>query len=72
MLSRGPIVDSSTKKRPIQPYLMVWKDTSKTIGGDGILEIRTKPPNPSRDIEWRVFLPLRDLKKVLFQLKVHW
>ena len=55
MLSREPIVGSSMKKRLIHPYLIVWKDTRKTIRSDGILEIRTKPPNPSQDIEWRVF-----------------
>ena len=47
MLSRDPIVGSSMKKRLISPYLMVWKDTRKTIRGDRVLEIRTKPPNLS-------------------------
>ena len=51
MASRDPIVGNSTKNRFIHPYLMVWKDTRKTIGGDGILEIRTEPSNPSRDIK---------------------
>jgi len=55
MPSRDLIVGSSTKKRIILLYLIVWKDTRKTIRDDGILEIRTAPPNPSRDIEWRVF-----------------
>ena len=51
MPRRNPIVGSSTKKRLIHPNLMIWEDTRKTIGGDGILEIGTKPPNPSRDIK---------------------
>ena len=55
MSSRDPIVGSNTKKRPIHPYLKIWKDTRKTIEGDGIPEIRTKPSNSSRDIELRVF-----------------
>ena len=55
MPSKDPIVSSITKKRLIHPYLKVRKDTRKTIGGDGILEIKTKPPNPSRDIKLRVF-----------------
>ena len=55
MPSRDQIVGNITKKRLIHLYLMAWKDIRKTIGGDGILEIKTKPHNPSRDIEWRVF-----------------
>ena len=55
MLSRDPIVGSSTKKRLIHPYLMVWKDTRKTIGSNGVIEFKIKPPNPSQDIKWRVF-----------------
>jgi len=47
MLRRNLIDGNCMKKRLIHPYLMVWKDTRKTTGGDGILEIRTKPPNPS-------------------------
>ena len=39
------------KKRLIHPNLMVWEDTRKTIGDDGILEIKTKPSNPSQDIK---------------------
>ena len=35
------------RKRLIHPYLMVWKDTRKIIGGDRVLAIRTKHPNPS-------------------------
>ena len=40
MLRRNLIVGSSTKKRLIHPNLMVGKYTRKTIGSDGILEIR--------------------------------
>ena len=46
-MRRNPIVGSSTKKRFIHPNLMVWEDIRKTIGDNGILEIETKPPNPS-------------------------
>ena len=55
MPSKDPIIGNSKKKRLIYPNLIVWKDTRKAIGGDGILEIQTKPPNPSQDIECRVF-----------------
>ena len=47
MPKRNLIVGSSMKKRLIHPNLMIWEDTRKTIGGDGILEIEIKPPNPS-------------------------
>ena len=55
MLRRNPIVSSNMKKCLIFPNLMVGEDTRKTIGGDGVLEIKTKPPNPNRDIKRRVF-----------------
>jgi len=54
MSMRNPIVGSSTKKRLIHPNLMVWEDTRKTIGDNGIPQNR-EPPNTSRDIKWRVF-----------------
>ena len=54
MPRRNPIVGSSMKKRLIHSNLMIWDDTRKTIGANRILEIRTKPHNPSRDIKWRV------------------
>ena len=47
MPRRNPIVGSCTKKRLIHPNLMVGEDARKTIGSDGILEIRTKLPNLS-------------------------
>ena len=34
---------------------MVGEDTRNTVGSDGILEIMTKPPNPSEDVKRRVF-----------------
>ena len=55
MQRRNPIVGSNTKKRLIHPNLMVWEDTRKTVGSDGILEIRTKTSNPGGDIKRRVF-----------------
>ena len=63
MLRRKSIVGSSTKKRLIHPYLMVWKDTRKTIGGDGILAIGTKPPNPSYETLSREFFSIGGPKK---------
>ena len=47
MLRRNPKIGSNMMKRLIHPNFMVWEDTRKTIRGDGILEIRTKPPYPS-------------------------
>ena len=47
---------------------MVWEDTRKTIRGNGILEIGTKPPNPSRNIKWRVFYHWGTSKKG----SLHW
>jgi len=55
MLIRDLIIGSNMKKRLIHPNLMVWKDKRKAIEGNGIIEIQTKPTNPSQDIEWRVF-----------------
>ena len=63
MSRRNPIIGSNTKKRLIHCDLMVWEDTRKTIDGDGILEIGTKPPSPSWDIKWRVFYHWGTLKK---------
>ena len=70
MLKRNLIIDNSTKKRLIHPNIMVWEDTRKTIGDDGILEIKTKPPNPSQDIKWRVFYTIGGPQKVLSGLKI--
>ena len=54
MLKRNPIVGRNTKKRLIHPNLMLGEDTRKAVGGDGVLEIRTKPPNPNGDIKRRI------------------
>ena len=70
MLKRNLIIDNNTKKRLIHPNLMVWEDTRKTIGDDGILEIKTKPPNLSQDIKWRVFYTIGVPQKVLSGLKI--
>ena len=69
MLRRNPIVSSSMKKRLIHPNLMVWKDRRNTIGSDGVLEIRTKLPNPSQDIKRRVFCHWGTSKKGSFGWK---
>ena len=63
MPRRNLIVGSNTKKRLVHSNLMIWDDIRKTIRGDGILEIGTKPPNPSRDIKWRVFCHWGTFKK---------
>ena len=42
---------------------MIGKDARKTIGSNGILEIKTKSPNPSWDIKWRVFCHWKTSKK---------
>jgi len=49
------LIVSSTKRRLIHPNLMVGEDARKTVGSDGILEIRTRLPNPSGDIKRRIF-----------------
>jgi len=55
MPKRNQIIGSSMKKRFIHPNLMIGKNARKTIESNGILEIETKLPNPSRDIKRRVF-----------------
>ena len=55
MPRRNLIVSSSTKKRLILPNLVVRKDASKAIRSNIILEIGTKLPHPSGDIEGRAF-----------------
>jgi len=42
---------------------MIGKSARKTIRSNGILEIRTKLPNPSGDIKRRVFCHRRTSKK---------
>ena len=70
MPRRNPITSSNTKKKFIHHNLMIGKSARKTIGSNGILEIRTKLPNPSGDIKRRVFWPLKDLKKVFSGLEI--
>ena len=63
MPRRNPIVSSNTKKRLIHPNLMVRKDVRKAIESNKTLEIGTKLPNPSGDIEGRAFCHLGTSKK---------
>ena len=63
MMRRNPIVGSNKKKRLIHPNLMEREDARKTIGSNGILEIKTKLPNPSGNIKRRVFCHWETLKK---------
>jgi len=55
MPRRNLILSSSTKKKLIQPNLMVREDARKAIKSNRILEIKTKLLNPSGDIEGRAF-----------------
>ena len=47
MLSRDPIIGSSTNKRFTHLDLMVWKNARETIRNDSLFETRAKLPNPS-------------------------
>ena len=55
MPRRNLIVSNSTKKKLIHPNLMVKEDARKATKSNRILEIKTKLPNPSGDIEGEAF-----------------
>ena len=55
MPRRNLIVSNSTKKKLIHPNLMVKEDARKATKSNRILEIKTKLPNTSGDIEGKAF-----------------